>query len=91
MKSFISYLFLLDIANNTENPPTYPSETEEHLYENLEKLLSKEHFALFQAFIDQYGERKTSENQYYFKRGFQAATRMILESCNDEDLTEDLK
>ena len=91
MKSIIEYFYCLDLQANESNPPTVSSQKEDELYEKLQALLTKEEFILFEKFVDVYGNRKAEECEYYYKKGFKTAMRLIMEACNDEDETKEKK
>ncbi len=88
MKSYLNYFYNLDLKENDCNPPTKSSKIEDELYEKLETLLTKEEFKVFEKFIDTYGDRMAEECNYYFKKGFKIAIRLIMECCNDDDIKE---
>ena len=85
MKSYIEHYYLLELAENESNPPTVPSQKEDELYEMLQAILDRKTFEIFEKFVDVYGNRKAEECEYYYKKGFKTAMRLIMEACNDED------
>ena len=91
MKSIIEYFYSLDLQANESNPPTVSSQKEDDLYEKLQALLTKEEFILFEKFVDVYGNRKAEECEYYYKKGFKTATRLMMECCNDRDEIKEKK
>lgn len=91
MKSIIEYFYCLDLQANESNPPTVSSQKEDELYEMLQALLSKEEFQMFEKFVDVYGDRKAEECEYYYKKGFKTAMRLMMEACNDEDEIKEKK
>ena len=88
MKSYIRYLYNLDLKANECNPASTPSEQESMLYEKLQALLTKEEFKTFLAFVDLYDERMANECEFYFKKGFIMASRLITECFNDDNIKE---
>lgn len=88
MKNYINYLYLLNLSANEGNPDTIISPKEDRLYDSLQESLTKEQFALFEAFVDEYGDRKAQECEIYFERGFRFATRLLLECFTDKDIKE---
>ena len=88
MKSYIHYLYLLDLMANENNPITRSSEKEDQLYEDLIKRLSGEDFTLFKEFINEYGERNAAECELYFEKGFRFAMRLMIECFNNDDIKE---
>ena len=66
MKNYIKYLYLLDLAANESNPVTHASEKEDRLYDSLQASLTKEQFSMFEAFLNEYGDRRSEECGIYF-------------------------
>ncbi len=88
MKNYIRYLYLLDLMANESNPVTKASEKEDRLYDSLQASLSKEQFSMFEAFVEEYGDRRCEECEIYFEKGFRFATRLLLECFTDKDIKE---
>ena len=84
MKSIIEHFYNLELMENENNPPTVPSQM-------LKALLKKEEFKMFEKFVDFYGDRKAEECEYYYKKGFKTAMRLMMEACNDEDEIKEKK
>lgn len=88
MKSYLHYLYLLDLMANESNPVTMASEKENRLYDALQDCLPKEQFSMFESFIDEYGERHGAECGICFEKGFRFAMRLMMECLNNDDIKE---
>lgn len=85
MKSYISYIYEMDLHENECNPPLKPSYLENVLYEELKTILNKEHLHKMDKLINTLSERYSSECEIYFKKGFRFAMRLVLECFNEKD------
>ena len=88
MKNYIQYLYLLDLMANENNPVTKASDKEDRLYDSLQDSLTKEQFSMFEAFVDEYGDRRSEECEIYFEKGFRFAIRLMIECLNNDDIKE---
>ena len=88
MKNYIQYLYLLDLMANDSYPVTLASDKEDRLYDAIQGSLTKEQFSMFEAFLDEYGDRRSEECGIYFEKGFRFAMRLMIECLNNDDVKE---
>ena len=88
MKNYIQYLYLLDLMANESNPVTKASDKEDRLYDAIQGSLTKEQFSMFEAFLEEYGDRRSEECGIYFEKGFRFAMRLMIECLNNDDVKE---
>ena len=88
MKNYIQYHYLLDLMANESNPVTKASDKEDRLYDAIQGSLTKEQFSMFEAFLDEYGDRRSEECGIYFEKGFRFAMRLMIECLNNDDVKE---
>ena len=88
MKNYIQYLYLLDLMANESNPVTKASDKENRLYDAIQGSLTKEQFSMFEAFLEEYGDRRSEECGIYFEKGFRFAMRLMIECLNNDDVKE---
>ena len=43
---------------------------------------------MFEAFVDEYGDRRSEECEIYFEKGFRFAIRLMIECLNNDDIKE---
>lgn len=84
MKSYLTYLYEMDLHENECTPTTTASVKEDELYTELEKCLPPEKFQIVIDFIEEYDNRISNECEIYFKKGFRYAVRLILECFNEK-------
>ena len=90
MKSYISYLYEMDLHENECNPPVKHSHEENLLYDELKASLNEEQFHKMDKLINAIIERYSTECEIYFKKGFRFAMRVVLECFNEKDGGENL-
>ena len=84
MKNFLTLLYEMDLQANKCNLAITPSQQESTLYDALTSELPKEQQQKLLDFLKCHGARLDQECEIYFKKGFQFAMRLILESCNEK-------
>ena len=85
MKSYITYLYEMDLHQNESNPPIKHSYLENMLYDELKDILTKGQFSKLDELINAMIDRYSTECEIYFKKGFRFAMRLVLESFNEQD------
>ena len=90
MKSYITYLYEMDLHENECNPPVKHSYAETVLYDELKASLNEEQFHKMDKLINAIIERYSTECEIYFKKGFRFAMRVVLECFNEKDEGENL-
>lgn len=90
MKSYITYLYEMDLHENECNPPVKHSYEENVLYNELKASLNEEQFHKMDKLINVITERYSTECEIYFKKGFRFAMRLVLECFNEKDEGENL-
>ena len=85
MKSYISYLYALDLHENECNPPVKHSYLDNVLSDKLRDTLDKEQLKKLDELINAMIERYSIECEIYFKKGFRFAMRLVLECFNEND------
>ena len=85
MKSYITYLYEMDLHENECNPPVKHSYEENVLYDELKDMLTEAQFDKMDELINAIIERYSIECEIYFKKGFRFAMRLVLESFNEQD------
>ena len=85
MKSYISYLYNLDLHENECNPPVRHAHKENVLYDELKDMLTEKQFDMLDELINAMIDRYSTECEIYFKKGFRFAMRLVLECFNEKD------
>lgn len=85
MKSYISYLYEMDLHEHECDPPVKHSQEENALYAELETMLNEKQFAKVDELINAMIERYSAECEIYFKKGFRFAMRLVLECFHEND------
>ena len=83
MKSYLTYLYEMELHENECNPPTRPSHKEGTIYDELQKALPEEQFKKLNDFIELYEARLAQECEIYYKKGFRFACRLMIECFNE--------
>ena len=83
MKSYLTYLYEMELHENECNPPTLPSHKEGTIYDELQKELPEAQFKKFNDFIELYEARLAQECEIYYKKGFRFAYRLMIECFNE--------
>ena len=84
MKSYLTYLYEMELHENECNPPTLPSYKEGTIYDELQKELPEKQFKKLNDFIELYEARLAQECEIYYKKGFRFAYRLMIECFNDK-------
>ena len=84
MKSYLTYLYEMELHENECNPPTVPSYKEGKLYDELAEALPKEQFQKVLEFLELHETRLEHECEIYYKKGFRYAMRLTLECFNEK-------
>ena len=84
MKSYLTYLYEMELHENECNPPTLPSLKEGTIYDELQKELPEKQFKKLNDFIELYEARLAQECEIYYKKGFRFAYRLMIECFNDK-------
>ncbi len=85
MKSYISYLYELDLRANESKPPSTETQKESQLFSELQNSLSDKQYRKVEKLIDLISDRYADECEFYFKKGFRFALRMAMESFNEPE------
>lgn len=85
MKSYISYLYELDLRANESNPPSKETYQENKLLLELQNELTDKQYRRVEKLIDLIGDRYADECEFYFKKGFRFALRMAMECFEEQE------